>query len=269
MGSVFLKSRYNRTPNKDFTHITLHELMHTQGMGFPCIEGVQRAHIRSETNMLGHGIELDENIYIHDIEGCPQLIDSVYLKPTITEEKIMILFPIILLIFGIFGAPLFAVIAASAMLGYQQEGIDLMISSENTDDFNCRHITINSNNELSLLGKNKIDKKNVVDTLQLARDKFPGSSISLDALCKRYRVDNSRRVKHTALIDCELLYKVYINLIDQKEPTLNFKNQENDNLDININNNNLYYKKIVKPTPKELQLHQNYLKMNLKKNYFN
>ena len=82
MGSIFLKSKWNSDPDKDFTHITLHELMHTQGMGFPCIEGVQRAHIRSETNMLGHGIDLDENIYIHDIKGCPQLIDSVYLKPT-------------------------------------------------------------------------------------------------------------------------------------------------------------------------------------------
>ena len=132
-------------------------------------------------------------------------------------------------------------------------------------EFDLLHL----NNELSLLGKNKIDKKNVVDTLVLARDKFPGSSISLDALCKRYRIDNSKRIQHTALIDCELLYKVYINLIDQKEPTLNFQNQENDNLDININNNNLYCKKIVKPTPEELQLHQNYLKMNLKKNYFN
>ena len=125
------------------------------------------------------------------------------------------------------------------------------------------------NNELSLLGKNKIDKKNIVDTLELARNKFPGSSISLDALCKRYRINNSKRIQHTALIDCELLYKVYINLIDQKEPTLNFQNQENDNLDININNNNLYCKKIVKPTPEEFQLHKNYLKMNLKKNYFN
>tara|TARA_Y100000815_G_scaffold27441_1_gene23014 strand:+ start:677 stop:1348 length:672 start_codon:yes stop_codon:yes gene_type:complete len=132
-------------------------------------------------------------------------------------------------------------------------------------EFDLSHL----NNELSLLGKNKIDKKNVVDTLELARNKFPGSSISLDALCKRYRIDNSKRIQHTALIDCELLYKVYINLIDQKEPTLNFQNQENDNLDININNNNLYCKKIVKPTPEELQLHQNYLKMNLKKNYFN
>ena len=132
-------------------------------------------------------------------------------------------------------------------------------------EFDLSHL----NNELSLLGKNKIDKKNVVDTLELARNKFPGSSISLDALCKRYRIDNSKRIQHTALIDCELLYKVYINLIDQKEPTLNFQNQENDNLDININNNNLYFKKIVKPTPEELQLHKNYLQTNLKKNYFN
>ena len=132
-------------------------------------------------------------------------------------------------------------------------------------EFDLSHL----NNELSLLGKNKIDKKNVVDTLELARNKFPGSSISLDALCKRYRIDNSKRIQHTALIDCELLYKVYINLIDQKEPTLNFQNQEKDNLDININNNNLYCKKIVKPTSEELQLHKNYLKMNLKKNYFN
>ena len=131
-------------------------------------------------------------------------------------------------------------------------------------EFDLSHL----NNELSLLGKNKIDKKNVVDTLELARDKFPGSSISLDALCKRYKIDNSRRVKHTALIDCELLYKVYINLIDQKEPTLNFQNQENDNLDINLIKNNLYCKEIVKPTEEELKLHQNYLKINLKKNFF-
>ena len=125
------------------------------------------------------------------------------------------------------------------------------------------------NNELFLLGKNKIDKKNVVDTLELSRDKFPGSSISLDALCKRYRIDNSKRIKHTALIDCELLYKVYINLIDQKEPTLNFQNQENNNIDINLINNNLYCKQIVKPTLEELKLHQNYLKLSLKKNFFN
>ena len=131
-------------------------------------------------------------------------------------------------------------------------------------EFDLLHL----NNELSLLGKNKIDKKNVVDTLALARDKFPGSSISLDALCKRYSINNSKRIRHTALIDCELLYKVYINLIDQKEPTLNFQNQENDNLDINLINNNLYCKQIIKPTPEELQLHKNYLKINLKKNFF-
>ena len=122
-------------------------------------------------------------------------------------------------------------------------------------EFDLSHI----NNELILIGKNRINRDNIVDTLEIARAKFPGSPISLDALCKRYRIDNSKRIQHTALIDCELLYKVYINLIDQKEPTLNFQNQENDNLDININNNNLYCKKIVKPTPEELQLHQNYL----------
>ena len=132
-------------------------------------------------------------------------------------------------------------------------------------EFDLLHL----NNELTLLGKNKIDKKNVVDTLALARDKFPGSSISLDALCKRYSINNSKRIRHTALIDCELLYKVYINLIDQKEPTLNFQNQENDNLDINLINNNLYCKQIVKPTLEELKLHQNYLKLSLKKNFFN
>ena len=131
-------------------------------------------------------------------------------------------------------------------------------------EFDLSHL----NNEFSLLGKNKIDKKNVVDTLELARDKFPGSSISLDALCKRYRIDNSKRTKHTALVDCELLYKVYINLIDQKEPTLNFQNHENDNLDINLINNNLYCKKIVKVTTEELELHKNYLKKNLKRNFF-
>ena len=131
-------------------------------------------------------------------------------------------------------------------------------------EFDLLHL----NNELSLLGKNKIDKKNVVDTLELARDKFPGASVSLDALCKRYRINNSRRIKHTALIDCELLYKVYINLIDQKEPTLNFKNQVNDNLDINLINNNLYCNKVIKPTSEELKLHQNYLKVSLKKNFF-
>jgi DNA polymerase-3 subunit epsilon len=91
-------------------------------------------------------------------------------------------------------------------------------------EFDLSHL----NNELLLLGKSKIDNNNIVDTLELARNKFPGSAISLDALCKRYRIDNSKRVHHTALIDCELLSKVYVNLIDQKEPTLNFQSQDNE-----------------------------------------
>ena len=88
-------------------------------------------------------------------------------------------------------------------------------------DFDLGHL----NNELAILGRKKISNE-VVDTLILARDKFPGSPVSLDALCKRYRVDNSKRTQHKALIDCYLLAKVYINLIDQKEPTLNFQNIE-------------------------------------------
>ena len=125
------------------------------------------------------------------------------------------------------------------------------------------------NNELALLGKKKLNNENVVDTLALARDKFPGSPISLDALCKRYRVDNSKRTQHTALIDCDLLAKVYINLLDQKEPTLNFKNEDNEKTIINLNGTNQYYKKVVKPSEAELKLHKEYLKNNLKKNFFN
>ena len=127
-------------------------------------------------------------------------------------------------------------------------------------DFDLGHL----NNELAILGKKKIENE-IVDTLILARDKFPGSPVSLDALCKRYRVDNSRRTQHTALIDCDLLAKVYINLIDQKEPTLNFQSEEvatNQKNNINMN----YYKKIVKPTDKELKKHREYLKDSFKKN---
>ncbi|MDB2515467.1 DNA polymerase III subunit epsilon [Candidatus Pelagibacter bacterium] len=125
------------------------------------------------------------------------------------------------------------------------------------------------NNELTLLKKKKIDNQDVVDTLALARDKFPGSPTSLDALCKRYRIDNSKRTQHTALIDCDLLAKVYINLLDQKEPSLNFQSHENEKLDIIENKEKLYYKKIVKPTEEEIKLHKNYLKESLKKNFFN
>jgi len=132
-------------------------------------------------------------------------------------------------------------------------------------EFDLSHL----NNELALLGKKQLNNENVIDTLALARDKFPGSPISLDALCKRYRVDNSKRTQHTALIDCDLLAKVYINLLDQKEPTLNFKNEENEKKIINSNNKNQYYKKIVKPSEEELELHKKYLKTSLKKNFFN
>jgi len=131
-------------------------------------------------------------------------------------------------------------------------------------EFDLSHL----NNELALLGKKKLNNENVIDTLALARDKFPGSPISLDALCKRYRVDNSKRTQHTALIDCDLLAKVYINLLDQKEPTLNFKNEDNEKIIINSNNANQYYKKVVKPSEAELKLHKEYLKNNLKKNFF-
>jgi DNA polymerase-3 subunit epsilon len=132
-------------------------------------------------------------------------------------------------------------------------------------EFDLSHI----NNELTLLGKKKLNSENVVDTLALARDKFPGSPISLDALCKRYRVDNSKRTQHTALIDCDLLAKVYINLLDQKEPTLNFKNEDNEKIIINSSDTNQYYKKVAKPSEAELMLHKEYLKNNLKKNFFN
>jgi len=131
-------------------------------------------------------------------------------------------------------------------------------------EFDLSHL----NNELSLLGKKKLNNENVIDTLALARDKFPGSPISLDALCKRYRVDNSKRTQHTALVDCDLLAKVYINLLDQKEPTLNFKNEGNEKIIINSNSTNQYYKKIIKPTEEELRLHKEYLKSSLKKNFF-
>ena len=132
-------------------------------------------------------------------------------------------------------------------------------------EFDLSHL----NNELALLGKRKLSIENTIDTLKLARDKFPGSPTNLDALCKRYRIDNSKRTQHTALIDCDLLAKVYINLLDQKEPTLNFQNEDNQKLTLNSNDNNQYYKKIIKPTEEDLKLHKEYLKNSLKKNFFN
>ena len=107
-------------------------------------------------------------------------------------------------------------------------------------EFDIAHL----NNELSLINRKKILKDNVVDTLEIARNKFPGSSISLDALCKRFKIDNSKRVKHTALIDCELLSKVYINLIGQKEPIFQFQNEIEKN-NINLDTVKSYSKKVI------------------------
>ena len=129
-------------------------------------------------------------------------------------------------------------------------------------EFDLAHL----NNELNLFGKNNIENE-IVDTLTLARDKYPGSQVSLDALCKRFRIDNSRRTHHTALIDCDLLAKVYINLLDQKEPTLDFKH--NSEIEENQSSKNEYYKKVILPSNEELEKHKVYLKNNLKKNYFN
>ena len=130
-------------------------------------------------------------------------------------------------------------------------------------EFDLGHL----NNELDLLGKKKINNE-IVDTLVLARDKFPGSPSSLDALCKRFRIDNSKRTKHTALIDCDLLAKVYINLIDQKEPKLNLQNISIEKDEFN-KSNITYFKKIVLPSKGEVKRHKEYLKEHLKKNYFN
>ena len=129
-------------------------------------------------------------------------------------------------------------------------------------EFDLGHL----NNELSLFGRNNIDNE-IVDTLILARDKFPGSPVSLDALCKRFRIDNSKRTQHTALIDCDLLAKVYINLIDQKEPTLDFQNNTEEKKQTE-SSKVVYFKGIVKPSDQELKEHKEYLKQNLKKNYF-
>jgi len=127
------------------------------------------------------------------------------------------------------------------------------------------------NYEFGLINKKKINNNNVIDTLTIAQQKYPGSSNSLDALCKRFNIDNSKREKHNALIDCQLLKEIYINLIDQKEPQLNLKNVEARSkkfADQSMKkNNNL--RKIIKPSKKELELHNTYLKSQLRKNFFN
>ena len=169
---------------------------------------------------------------------------------------------------------------ALAVHGYTEEFLSSKKKfSEIADDFlkfigNAKIVIHNAsfdipflNNELSLSGKNLIKNDDVVDTLEIARNKFPGSSNSLDALCKRYRIDNSKRTKHTAIIDCELLLKVYVNLIGQKEPSLNFTNyKEKSNLNAIVSDT--YSKRIVKPSPEEEKMHEEFLKKYLKKNYF-
>ena len=131
-------------------------------------------------------------------------------------------------------------------------------------EFDIAHI----NNELLIAGKEKITKENIVDTLDLARNKYPGSAISLDALCKRFRIDNSKREKHTALIDCELLSKIYIHLLDQKEPKLNFNSLNEKKKNENNNLKNDYSKKIIAPSINEIKIHREFLKKDLKKNFF-
>ena len=133
-------------------------------------------------------------------------------------------------------------------------------------DFDLSHL----NNELKIVGESTLEKNRVIDTLELAREKFPGSAINLDSLCKKFKINYSKRQRHNALADCELLSKVYINLIDQKEPTLDFLIQ-NEVATLRKRDPKFikYSKKIVKPTSEEIQSHKNFLKNELKKNFFN
>ena len=128
-------------------------------------------------------------------------------------------------------------------------------------EFDISHL----NNELRLASKKTISRENVIDTLDLAREKYPGSQISLDALCKRFSIDNSRRKFHTALIDCELLSKVYINLIDQKEPKLDFISEETENSQKNQKVD--YCKTIIEPTREEYESYEMFMKKTFKKNF--
>ena len=125
------------------------------------------------------------------------------------------------------------------------------------------------NYELKIINEKSIDKKNVIDTLEIARSKYPGSPNSLDALCKRFNIDNLRKEKHTALVDCHLLKEVYINLLEQKEPKLNLESAAiiDSKFDDKIKNN--VSRKIINPSNEELELHKKYLKLHLTKNYYN
>ena len=127
------------------------------------------------------------------------------------------------------------------------------------------------NHEFSKINMKVIDpQKDIVDTLELARSKYPGSSNSLDSLCKKFNIDLSKRTKHNALLDCELLRKVYINLIGEREPTLTFQDHNNSQSSAMSENlkKNKYSKIIIKPSPKETSSHTSFLKREMKKNYF-
>ena len=144
------------------------------------------------------------------------------------------------------------------------------ISDKNLVIHNASFDLAHINNELKIIGKKPLSNSRIVDTLEIAREKFPGSQISLDALCKKFRIDSSKREKHSAVKDCELLAKVYVNLMDEKEPSLDFSGdkilkyaKQKQNVIIK------YSKKIVKPTAEEIKLHKDFLKKELKKNYFN
>ncbi len=123
------------------------------------------------------------------------------------------------------------------------------------------------NGELGKIGKKKINELNVVDSLEIARNKFPGSSNSLDALCKKFHIDLSKRTKHNALLDCELLREVYINLLDAKEPKFNLSSKNNDELKSSYKEK-VYSKTIIKITEEEFKKHNQFLKSELKKNFY-
>ena len=124
--------------------------------------------------------------------------------------------------------------------------------------------------ELKLVNKKTINRKNVIDTLELARSKYPGAQNSLDALCKRFKIDNSKREKHSALVDCQLLKEVYINLLDQKEPKLDLESKDIPDAKLN---NQVYeikniQRKVIKISEEELELHKKFIKTSLQKNFF-
>ena len=133
-------------------------------------------------------------------------------------------------------------------------------------EFDLAHI----NNELSILGMKKVETKNILDTLELAREKFPGSQNSLDALCKRFNIDSSRREKHSALVDCQLLKEIYINLLDQKEPKLKLETRDISNIKLNSKLDEVenIQRKLIKISKEELELHKKFLKTSLQRNFF-